>query len=295
MTTKTAAKAKSEAKVRAVIDGMTAKVIADIEAGIADPTGWQAPWHRIMAGAVNATTKRAYSGGNMMVLAFSGYAGPFATYRQWEGIGATVRKGEKGTPILVPIPVRFDRERKDGTTESVAFTRFRVAYVFAAEQVDGYAPDNPDALTAPRIEAAQATIDAWSAVVPIEHGGNAAFYSPTYDRITLPPFEQFATAEGYYGTAFHEAAHSTGHASRLDRDVSEYGTDTAVRAHEELVAELAAAFLAGQHGITSTAANHGNYLANWLTAMKADPDYLWRVASEASKAAALVMGAAESK
>lgn len=46
-----------------------------------------------------------------------------------------------------------------------------------------------------------------------------AYYSPSNDEIVLPLKEQFTSPEAYYSTAFHELSYSTGHVSRLNRDL----------------------------------------------------------------------------
>jgi hypothetical protein len=81
------------------------------------------------------------------------------------------------------------------------------------------------ASTAPALpEAARiAEAEAFFAALPgldLRHGGNAAFYSPSTDHVQMPPFADFRTGEGYYATLAHEAAHWTGHPSRLARDLT---------------------------------------------------------------------------
>ncbi|MGC6627805.1 zincin-like metallopeptidase domain-containing protein, partial [Escherichia coli] len=57
--------------------------------------------------------------------------------------------------------------------------------------------------------------------VPIKHDqADGAFYRPSTDSIHLPERSQFPSADNYYATALHEAGHSTGHKSRLDRDLT---------------------------------------------------------------------------
>lgn len=51
----------------------------------------------------------------------------------------------------------------------------------------------------------------------IHHGGDEAFYTRVQDFIQLPPCERFHDSTGYFGTAFHELGHWTGHESRLNR------------------------------------------------------------------------------
>ncbi len=85
-----------------------------------------------------------------------------------------------------------------------------------------------------------------------------------------PVIEQFNTMQDYYATALHEIAHSTGHSSRLNRDMSgDFGSEK--YAVEELRAELSSMFLQMENGIQLEGKhieNHSAYLANWLKAAK---------------------------
>jgi antirestriction protein ArdC len=282
----------NEAKIQAVMETLTANVVAAIEAGLANPAGWVAPWHTVLGGAVNAVTGRSYNGGNMLMLAFSGEAGPWATFKQWQSVGANVRKGEHGTPILVPIPVSFKKAKADGEETTVSFTRYRVATVFHAGQVDGWtAPESP-VNDAPRFADADAWLEAWAGEVSIVNAPNGAQYSMTTDTITVPRYADFKDAAGFYATVFHEATHSTAHPSRLARPFGRFGD--AVYAREELVAELGAAFM-GQHFAIPTAMvahgsdSHADYIANWLQVLRNDSSLLWSAASDAQRAVRMLL------
>jgi antirestriction protein ArdC len=282
--------AEANERVAAVMADLTARVVASIEAGIADPNGWTPPWHNVTGGATNAVTKRRYSGGNWLWLTIIGQ-GPWATYKQWESVGAQVRKGEKGTPILAPIPVKFQRENSRGETENVAFTRFRTANVFHAGQVDGWTAPAVPANAEPRIAEAEAWLAEWSKVVTVVNAPNRAFYSLTEDRISIPAFEEFKDAEGFYATIFHEAVHSTAHPSRLNREFGTFGSP--VYAKEELVAELGSAYLGQHFGVATELSSHNaDYLANWTRALKGDTSLLWDAASAASKAVSTLLAVA---
>jgi antirestriction protein ArdC len=82
----------------------------------------------------------------------------------------------------------------------------------------------------------------------------------------------------------HEAVHSTGHGSRLDRTFGKRFGDNAYAA-EELVAELGAAFWCGEHGITQAPRpDHAAYLSHWLQILRADAKALVTVSSKAQAA-----------
>src|SRR5580692_1272490 len=86
----------------------------------------------------NAVTKNDYSGINFIILAMAAYRNGFAsrwwaTYRQWEQIGAKVKKGEKGTAIV--FYSRQTVETKEGKEDEEPFWKWYT--VFNVEQVEG--------------------------------------------------------------------------------------------------------------------------------------------------------------
>ena len=128
----------------------------------------------------------------------------------------------------------------------------------------------------------------------ISHGGGRAFYRPSTDSIQLPPREAFTgtatstPAEAYYSTLCHELTHWTSAETRCNRQLGKRFGDQAY-AMEELVAELGAAFLCADLGITDEPrADHAQYLATWLSVLKADKKAIFTAASKASEAAAFL-------
>ena len=121
--------------------------------------------------------------------------------------------------------------------------------------------------------------------VPIQHGGDRACYIPSLDKIAMPHFENFSSANGYYSTLLHELAHSTGNAKRLNRDMSgSFGTTKYAR--EELIAELTSVFVASELGIKEELEleNHASYLASWIKVLKEDNKALFQALSHARAA-----------
>jgi antirestriction protein ArdC len=69
------------------------------------------------------------------------------------------------------------------------------------------------------------------------------------------------------------------------------GEDRAIYSREELVAEMGAAFLAGYCRIENrTINNSAAYVANWLGVLKNDSRMVLVAASQAQKAADLILG-----
>jgi antirestriction protein ArdC len=265
-------------------------------------TEFRLPWYspaRNMMRPVNIASNKAYRGVNILALWATahekGYSsGTWGTYRQWAEAGAQVRKGEKSAYIVFYKELTVASEDGDGDeTDTRHFAR--AMPVFAAEQVDGWTAPKVDAPPPPimtPIEQAEAFVAATG--VSVTHGGDRAFYRPSTDSIQLPPREAFigsptsTPAEAYYSTALHELTHWTSHESRCNRQLGKRFGDDAY-AMEELVAELGAAFLCADLGITAEPrVDHAQYLNHWLTVMKADKKAIFTAASKASDATAFL-------
>lgn len=88
-------------------------------------------------------------------------------------------------------------------------------------------------------------------------------------------------------TACHEAIHSTGHESRLQRDLG--GRMGCPRyAREELIAELGSVLLGQRLEIGCDLANHAAYLEHWISLLRESPRVLFQVLSAAWQAADLI-------
>ncbi|MFM7313140.1 MAG: zincin-like metallopeptidase domain-containing protein, partial [Cyanobium sp.] len=121
----------------------------------------------------------------------------------------------------------------------------------------------------------------------VRQGGSTACYVPSTDRIHLPERAAFTSAAAFCATWGHEAIHSTGHASRLARDLAgEMGSPAYAR--EELVAELGAVLLGDRLEIGSDVANHAAYLASWINLLKESPRVLLQVLGDARRGADLI-------
>ena len=129
---------------------------------------------------------------------------------------------------------------------------------------------------------------------PVElcSGGERACYNPWLDQIQLPEAHRFCSEAARLATWAHEAIHSTGHPSRLGRNLSApFGS--APYAREELVAELGAVLLGERLAIGSETANHAAYLKHWCELLRQEPRLLLQVLGEARRAADLIAPEAE--
>ena len=252
---------------------VTNQIIEAIEQGV---DAWQMPWHRHATTPRNALNGKSYRGVNVLSLwataaALHYRSGIWATYAQWSELGAQVRKGEKAT-LIVFWKFRNEESETEESDEQRPQRNGCIARgynVFNADQVEGYAlPELPTLPEGERIELADSFF--YSLTADIRHGGGRAYYGKQDDCIQLPAFSAFKESAAYYATLAHEFIHWTGAAQRLNRDLTgRFGSET--YAAEELVAELGAAFLCADLGISSQPRpDHAAYIQNWLSILRHD-------------------------
>ena len=278
---------------------ITDKIIVQLEQGIVP---WVQPWtsgkqHSPLGLPINGLTRRSYSGINILLLWSAreekGFASNYwVTFKQCIAMGGSVLKGEHGTHVyfsdkFVSTKEKARAEQDGDEAASIAFLKRYV--VFNADQCEGL-PKGLIATPVAKLERdlvpeAEALIAATKADFRI--GGDEAFYVPSQDFIRIPHQSSFVEQINYYRTAFHELGHWTGHKSRLDRNLTtKHGT--ADYAREELVAELATAFVCASLGIVPTV-RHADYIGNWLQVLKEDARAIVKAASLASKASNFIL------
>lgn len=271
-----------------VYEMVTNRILEQLEKGVI-------PWRKTWRGSEprNFVTQKPYRGINTLLLP---YGGEYLTFLQAKEAGGSVKKGEKSSMIVFYKPLKIEDKDTD-EVKQIPFLRY--SNVFHISQCEGVQTKmEPIALNseiAP-IQVAQDVINAYAARsgVLITHieGSNRAYYSPSTDTITLPAIGQFESAEEYYSTAFHEAAHSTGHKSRLNRitDTAAFGSQTYSR--EELTAEIAACMVMNFAGveIPETFENSAAYIKSWSRKLKEDVKAILAASSQAQKATDLILG-----
>lgn len=282
---------------------ITNRIVAAIETA----GEFRLPWIRSKGGSmrrpVNIASAKPYNGVNVVSLWVAGLAAEYpshlwGTYRQWQERGCQVRRGEKSSLIVFYKKLEFEETNTDtGEAANVERLMARASFVFNAAQVEGFELESdeklPDAPIFDPIENAEAFAAATGA--SIEEGGERACYIPSSDMIRIPERRRFTgtetttPAEGFYSTLCHELIHWSGAKHRLDRDLAgRFGSES--YAAEELIAELGAAFLCGDLGITpEPRADHAQYIANWLQLLKNDKKAVFAAASKASEAANWLM------
>jgi antirestriction protein ArdC len=281
-------------------DDITCKIIGELEAG---HVPWVQPWGTAAAKAAlamptNAATRRGYSGINILILwgaviehGFSGQS--WLTFRQALALGGNVRKGECGTTVVFAdrfIPDDEKQRARETGDDPQAIPFLKRFTVFNAAQCENLpeavtiaAPPAPPGLIEPTVEALIAATG-----IEFRIGGNRAYYDPTHNHVQVPPPQAYFEPINWHRTALHELGHASGHASRLDRDMSgSFGSKA--YAFEELVAELSAAFCCASLGIVPTV-RHADYIGSWLEVLRQDNRAIVRAASQASKAADYLLG-----
>jgi antirestriction protein ArdC len=253
---------------------ITDKIVAELEAG---RVPWVQPWGTAGANAPlamprNAATQRRYSGINVLILWGAVIEGGFVgqswlTFRQALSLGGHVRKGERGTTVVYAdrFTPEDERRRAAETGEEAGAIPFLKRFtVFNTDQCEGLPDDIAAAVIPPppgQIEPqAEALIAATGADFRI--GGPHAYYNSSGDFVQVPPPAAYFEPINWHRTAFHELGHWTGHASRLNRDHSG-SRGSKPYAREELVAEIAGAFVCASLGIVPTV-RHADYIGSWL-------------------------------
>lgn len=294
---------------------ITERVIAALESGTVP---WHKPWTTETGLPVSMSSRKPYRGVNPFLLGLTsvaaGYTSPWwgtynmmaeaagidrkdsAAVRAWTGL-----RGQKSTMVVYWKWLFKDDQDDTGKkiTKKIPFLRY--FHVFNIDQVDVSAwPDNHaparfqhekiNRTPVERIAAAE-TIVAGYPKPPRMRTGDAAYYTQHDDTITMPPIDSFDSAEEWYSTLFHEQAHSTGVAKRLNAPgfgPDEFGTfGSAPYSAEELRAEMTAAMLSAVAGLdqTTTLPNSAAYLAFWLRNLREDPKLIVQVAARAQRAA----------
>jgi len=262
-------------------------------------TGWVKPWIGNGGTArrpISISTGKAYQGINPILLWSAGFADHrWGTYKAWQDKGCQVRAGQKAGAYIVFFKSLEIKDKETGDGKKIPF--LRQTAVFNAEQVEGVEPlPVPEAPETPaeadeRVKAALDFAHATGADIRVTVGSDRAFYSPLSDKIVVPAITDFvgtptsSAQECFAATLLHELVHWSGHRSRLDRVKGLAFGDEAYAA-EELVAELGATFLCSDLQISAEPrADHAQYIASWLKALKNDKRLIVRAASAASKAA----------
>lgn len=261
---------------------------------------YEAPFAGLAAQGIpiNPTTENAYSGINIPSLWVDQQEKKFtsnqwATFKQWKEKGATVRKGEKASPIIFYKTLTMTEENEAGGETETFIPMLRSYAVFNANQVDGYEHNNAAVVNEIDLVTRIKNAEDYAAKIgaDIRHDAIRACYNRTGDFINMPQTihfidtKQASATENYYSTLFHELTHWTGAPHRLDRDKAKTSKELDKYAFEELIAELGAAFLCSKIGVVQTPRDdHALYIKSWLTALKNDKKLIFKASAQATRA-----------
>jgi antirestriction protein ArdC len=281
----------SSSAVRAdVYTRITAEIVTAIEAGAGD---WRMPWHHDGAAVTrpeNVSSRKHYRGVNVLALWIAAQArgytnGLWGTYRQWLAAGAQVRKGERGTTVVLwkqATSGAGDEEDDDEASHRRVFAR--AFTVFNVAQVGGHEPEAASLLPESERIAHAETFLANLGVNTV-FGGSEACYLPATDTVHMPNFAQFRDAASFIGVWAHELGHASGSKHRLGRDLSgRFGS--AAYAAEECAVEILSGLILADLGIAHhPRPDHAAYVSSWLEILKTDPRAIFTAASKAQQAA----------
>jgi len=266
---------------------------------------WRRPWSvsKNSGRAANIISKRPYSGINVLLTGLHAMKHGFTsrwwgTYDQIKSLGsqvksrpANVERGQWGCRVVFYRPItKTVTDKTTGEEKEEQFPLLKSYTIFNVDQCEGLdhlKVTEPTGTEVPDFGPAEDLLAATGA--DIRFCGDSAFYRrptpegtwPNHadgDYIQMPHRSRFETTGAYVETALHELSHWSELRTGWDHQKHGY-------AMGELVAELTACFLSQELGVPQGEGieNHAAYLRSWLEAMKADPSFIFKASSEASK------------
>lgn len=290
------------------------KVLENLEKG---NLFWTKGW--VSGAPESAITGKKYRGINNLLLSIISMSENYddnrwATFNQMEEKGWTFKKDEDGKSVAKNKGVtieyyemrdketkkRFDRSVLDGMTaeeqreymdKNVYWLR-KYYRVFNCALMDGVPQkEKPQINDNDKNDRVESILDYWDKnEAKIVYGGSQAFYKSSTDEVHLPSRGDFKSMQEFYSTALHEIGHSTGHESRLNRDLSGgFGSET--YALEELRAEIASIFMEQDLEIEPSEGrlqNNAAYIQSWKDEITDNPNALFTAIADADKIAKYV-------
>tara|TARA_R100001594_G_scaffold105343_1_gene139923 strand:- start:94 stop:1101 length:1008 start_codon:yes stop_codon:yes gene_type:complete len=282
---------------------------------------------------INFSTGKDYTNSNVILLLMAQALGNYQ-HSLWSGVfqasgkktkkdkgnGLQIRKGEKGSRIMMPIFIKKKDKAGNYVLDQngkpvLICTGFRPTCVFNIDQFLDC--DKKESIikkytvtSAPGAEAeakkiehkeSQKMIDKYLSTEKISfaHGGNSAYYSPTTDHIQMPPKEAFSSTCGYYGTLYHEALHSTGTKSRCQREsLLAPNSNRKMYALDEIIVEFGSVILCHEQKISTIdkLQNSSAYIEHWIEILKENKKtILQEILSQSVEAVNYLKNAGEKK
>ena len=216
----------------------------------------------------------------------------------------SINKGEKSTPVMLTTftcihqetkeKIKYDDYRQMSEEERAKYNvypKLQVYNVFNIDQTnmkearpemydnflkEARGEQQTDVKQMESFPAIDAMIDKDLWVCPIKPTrGDNAYYSLKDDVVVIPEKQQFMDGESFYTNLLHEMSHSTGSENRLNRIKPGQKFGSSEYAREELVAELTAALVSSQYGMSKhVKSDSAAYLKSWLNHLHEDPSFI---------------------
>ena len=264
--------------MNAIKERINQLVIDDLESGVA-------PRRKTWNSYQIWSNERPYSGINQMVLQIQKRNQNFSsnrrmTFTQIKKLGGTVRKWEKGSPVVFYKTIK----KKNSEDETESFPMLKMYFVFNTDQTTLELKDvSISESKAEEYIRAKEIVENFTSWPDILFWPDPLYY-PSKDEVRMPDKLDFTDIDEYYHTLFHELIHSTWHKDRLWRDL-ESPTNHYNYGVEELIAELGASYLSAEAQIEAwILENSKSYIRGRLDSIKEDKSMLFKASSKGWKA-----------
>lgn len=283
---------------------------------------WEKPWFDNAGMRPKNLDGKAYNGLNKFLLSMldGGRDIPvYMTFLRAKREGLSVLSGEKSLPVQYANKVAFHKETK----KSISIEKYEeltpsekeeynIAFMMKHYNVFNVDQTNMKEVNPELYEQLKEQVkleqrvlketasplfslvenQSWYTPIKLDQV-DRAYYTPFQDEIHLPKREFFKSDDLFYSTMLHEMSHSTGHKSRLNREIhNEFGSPKYSR--EELVAELSSAIVGQQYGVSKTILeDNAHYLHSWLDAIKQEPEFLNEVLEDVLNASNMIVDKVE--
>jgi len=249
---------------------------------------------------VNARSKQKYTGAAALVLIMQNRRDPrWLSFDKALYNKTPVKKGAYGTLIEFNSGNELRPKTENGKpvlnkegNQKMERVKLEVpvpvqAWLYNGKDLVGLKPMKEKALSLSPAERAQVILD--HSGIKMEPEGLLAMYDRSRDTIQIAEKTTFAKPELFYAAALHELAHATQHESRLNRPETDLPqSDQMVR--EELRANIASILIGAELNLPFALSHHENYLREFATLLKNEPQELFHAAADAQQIANFVMG-----
>jgi len=280
---------------KSVIEKINKVLISKIEAGVRP---WRKTWQTVsfdgmeFNGPINVVSKTHYRGINWIILSMHPSSIPvFLTFNQVKKLNGSVKAGASALPVIYFKQISKHIEDENGEIKQKIYPVLKYYNVFNIEDttidIEKLKGRHTKANDNRSISEIETPINEYlhREKISLRKSYAENYYHVSTDSIHMVDIKYFDSSEEYYSTLIHEAIHSTGHESRLNRlKLSRKKEDYAF---EELIAEIGASYLTSHFGISNDELidNSAAYLQSWLKALTSDPFFFYQAAREAQAAA----------